>query len=82
MKIRILDPNGVHFGGKIIPKDTELDLDKGPHTDIWLRFKQAEVVKGKPAKAENDGDGAPKGDAGDGGKAKDKDKDKEKNKDK
>ena len=74
MKIRILDPNGVHFGGKIITKDTELDLDKGPHTDIWLRFKQAEVVKGKPAKAENDG----AGDSGDGGKAKEKEKEKNK----
>lgn len=47
MKIRIIDPNGVHFGGKIIPQGEVIELGDGPHTQIWLRFKQAEKVKAK-----------------------------------
>lgn len=53
MKLKITDPNGVHFGGKILPVDSEHEIAKGPHTDAWLRFGQAKAVKEKeepPAK--------------------------------
>lgn len=50
MKIRITDPNGVHFGGKVLPQGSEHDIEKGPHTAIWLRFGQVEVVKEKKSK--------------------------------
>lgn len=65
-KLRILDPNGVHFGGRILPKDSEHDIAKGPHSDAWLRFKQAEVVPENPAKPERAerGDASAAADAG------------------
>ena len=50
MKIRITDPNGVHFAGKILPKDSEHEIAKGPHTTAWLRFGQAEEIKAEGEK--------------------------------
>lgn len=50
MKIKILAPDGVVFGGKILPKETVLEIAAGPHTNAWLRFKQAEEVKEGKAK--------------------------------
>lgn len=52
-KFRIISADGVIYGGKNVPKDTVLEVDKGPHTDAWLRFKQAEEVKEKPVKADD-----------------------------
>ncbi|MBI5689256.1 MAG: hypothetical protein HZC55_04105 [Verrucomicrobia bacterium] len=51
-KFKITSPDGVIFGGKNLPKDTVVELDRGPHTDAWLRFKQAEEVKEAPPKPE------------------------------
>lgn len=50
MKLKIIAPEGVVFGGKNLPKGTEIDIAKGPHSDAWLRFKQAEIVKEGKAK--------------------------------
>lgn len=47
MKIKVIDPNGVHFSGKVLPVDSVHEIAKGPHTGAWLRFKQVEEVKGK-----------------------------------
>ena len=44
MKIRITDPVGVHFGGRILPQGSEHDIS-GAHANAWLRFKQAEEIK-------------------------------------
>jgi hypothetical protein len=59
MKLKIIAPDGVVFNGKNVPEGTVLDLEKGPHTHAWLRFKQAKEVK-EEAAAE--------GEAGKGGK--------------
>lgn len=48
MKLKIIDPNGVHFGGKVLPKGHVFEIEKGPHAEAWLRFKQAEETKEKP----------------------------------
>lgn len=47
---RVIDPNGVHYAGKIIAKGETVPINSGPHIDAWLRFKQVEEVKEKPAK--------------------------------
>ena len=49
-KFKITSPDGVVYNGKTVAKGTELELDKGPHTDAWLRFKQAVEVKEAPEK--------------------------------
>lgn len=49
MKIKIIDPAGVQFAGKTLPKGSVHDIG-GPHAAAWLRFKQAELVAEKPAK--------------------------------
>ncbi len=59
MKIRVIDPNGVHYAGKVLPVDSVHEIAKGPHTGAWLRFKQVEEVKEKAPKAEKDDESTP-----------------------
>lgn len=76
MKIKVIDPNGVHFAGKVLPVDSAHEIAKGPHTAAWLRFKQVEELEAKPAKSEaadaGNGEKAPKGDKGPKGDKPDK----------
>ncbi len=50
-KIKVIDPNGVHFSGKILPVGSEHTIDKGPHLAAWQRFKQVEIVEEAAAPA-------------------------------
>lgn len=43
MKVKVIDPAGVHLAGKILPAGSEIEI-AGPHLDAWLRFGQVEKV--------------------------------------
>jgi len=48
-KYQITAEDGVLLGGKVLPRGAVIELDRGPHPEAWLRFKQAVEVKDPPA---------------------------------
>jgi hypothetical protein len=61
MKIKVIDPKGLRLpGNKTIAKGEVIEQAKGPQLDAWLRFKQVEVVKEKPAANEGGDKGGKK----------------------
>lgn len=53
MKIKVIDPKGLRLPDKKnIPVGEVFEQPKGPQLDAWLRFKQVEPAKEKPAREE------------------------------